>query len=128
VTSVCCSQEFLAGLQEGERKLKSVVELATRTAKNTSPQGQDSLRREVDHLKREWEDYCNQMSAAEQALDQTMDQWGSFESKFEDCADWLKNMENAVKSHELKNTLKEKQAQVEKFKVGLDTNILEMFL
>ena len=51
------SQEFTAGLGEGENKLKSTVDLAARTAKNTSPQGQDTLRREVDHLKREWEDY-----------------------------------------------------------------------
>ena len=43
--------------------------------------------------------------------------WGDFESKFEQFAEWLKNMELKVKGHELKNTLKEKQAQVDKFKV-----------
>lgn len=112
-------QEFSTGLAEGERKLKSVIDLAAKTAKNTSPQGQDVLRREVDHLQREWDDYRSQMISAEHALDQTMVQWGSFESKFEECAEWLKNMENSVKSHELKNTLKEKQAQVEKFKVSV---------
>ena len=73
----------------------------------------------MDHLQREWDDYRSQMISAEHALDQTMVQWGSFESKFEECAEWLKNMENSVKSHELKNTLKEKQAQVEKFKVSV---------
>ncbi|KAK7104412.1 hypothetical protein V1264_019133 [Littorina saxatilis] len=108
--------EFSAGLAEGERKLKSVVDLAAKTAKNTSPQGQDVLRREVDHLQREWDDYRSQMISAEHALDQTMVLWGSFESKFDECAEWLKNMEHSVKSHELKNTLKEKQVQVEKFK------------
>nr|KAG5692778.1 hypothetical protein BaRGS_009394 [Batillaria attramentaria] len=109
-------KEFSTGLAEGERKLKMVCDLASQTAKNTSPQGQDVLRREVDHLQREWDDYRNQMMNAESALDTTMMQWGSFESKFEECAEWLKNMENHVKSHELKNTLKEKQAQVDKFK------------
>ena len=44
--------------------------------------------------------------------------WGDFESKFEQSAEWLKNMEMKVKGHELKNTLKEKQAQVDKFKVS----------
>ena len=110
-------QEFSAGLVEGERKLKAVVDSAAKTARNTSAQGQDVLRREVDHLQREWDDYRGHMVSAEHALDQTMVQWGSFESKFEECAEWLKNMENSVKSHELKNTLKEKQAQVDKFKV-----------
>ncbi|XP_025103982.1 nesprin-1-like isoform X4 [Pomacea canaliculata] len=109
-------QEFSNSLAEGDRKLKLVCDLATQTGKNTSPQGQDVLHREVEHIRREWEDYRNQMTSAEQALDQTMTQWGNFENKFEECAEWLKQMENQVKGHELKNTLKEKQSQVEKFK------------
>lgn len=111
------SQEFSANLAEGERKLKIVCDLANQTAKHTSSPGQDVLRREVEHLQHEWEDYHNQMKATEHALNQTMQQWGTFESQFEECAEWLKNMETQVKGHELKSTLKEKQAQVEKFKV-----------
>ena len=57
------------------------------------------------------------MSQAEQSLDQAMVQWADFETKFDTCADWLKEMEQQVKSYELKSTLKEKEAQVEKFKV-----------
>ena len=57
------------------------------------------------------------MSQAEQSLDQAMVQWADFETKFDTCADWLKEMEQKVKSYELKSTLKEKEAQVEKFKV-----------
>ena len=56
---------------------------------------------------------------AESSLEQTMGMWGDFETKFEQFAEWLKSMEHKVKGHELKNTLKEKQTQVEKFKVHL---------
>lgn len=87
------------------------------TARNTSPQGKDVLHRELEHMKREWNDYLNLMNQAETSLDQTMGMWGEFESKFEEFAHWLKNMEQKVKGHDLKNTLKEKQNQVDVFKV-----------
>jgi len=45
-------------------------------------------------------------------------QWGDFETKFDTCSQWLKNMEQQVKNYELKSTLPEKKAQVEKFKVS----------
>ncbi|XP_076463750.1 muscle-specific protein 300 kDa-like isoform X7 [Babylonia areolata] len=109
-------REFSTGLAEGESKLRSVKELADRTGSNTSPQGQDVLQREMDHLHREWEDYCSRLRGAEQALEQTMEQWGSFEGTCEECSRWLKNMENSVRSQELRNTLQEKQAQVDKLK------------
>ena len=66
----------------------------------------------------EWNIYVFPIQHAEASLEQTMGMWGDFESKFEQSAEWLKNMEMKVKGHELKNTLKEKQAQVDKFKVS----------
>jgi len=45
-------------------------------------------------------------------------QWGDFETKFDHCSHWLKNMEQQVKSYELKSTLQEKKNQVDKFKVS----------
>ncbi|XP_035824390.1 nesprin-1 [Aplysia californica] len=109
-------KEFAANIHEGERKLQLTRQYGATTSQNTSPQGRDVLQRELEHLEREWKDYLNLMQHAEASLEQTMGMWGDFESKFEQFAEWLKNMENKVKGHELKNTLKEKQVQVEKFK------------
>ncbi|KAL8590280.1 hypothetical protein ACOMHN_006396 [Nucella lapillus] len=109
-------KEFSTGLTEGEGKLKSVKDLATKTSTNTSRQGQEVLHREVEHLQREWEDYRGRLSWSEQALEQTMEQWGSFEGLFEECSKWLKTIESSIKNQELKNTLEEKQAQVDTLK------------
>merc|ERR1712098_781880 len=106
-------KEFSANVSEGERRLQLTRQFCGTTAQNTSPTGRDTLTREMDHLEREWKDYINLMQHAESSLEQTMGMWGDFESKFEQFADWLKNMESKVKGHELKNTLKEKQAQVD---------------
>ena len=61
--------------------------------------------------------YCT--SQAEEDLEHAQLQWGDFETKFDACSHWLKNMEQQVKNYELRSTLPEKKAQVEKFKVLL---------
>ncbi|CAL1544282.1 unnamed protein product [Lymnaea stagnalis] len=109
-------KEFAANVKEGEKKLRTTQEFGAQTAKNTSPQGRDVLQRELDHQQREWTDYLDIMKHAETSLEQTMGMWGDFEAKFEQFAEWLKNIEQKVKGHDLKNTLKEKQSQVEIFK------------
>ncbi|XP_041353316.1 nesprin-1-like isoform X4 [Gigantopelta aegis] len=109
-------KDFTNSISVGETKLSNTKELCNKTFKNTSPSGCDILRRELEHLQREWDDYRGLMSQAEMSLDQAMVQWAEFETKFDTCADWLKEMEQQVKSYELKSTLKEKETQVDKFK------------
>ena len=45
-----------------------------------------------------------------------MDQWKEFESWYERCNNWLKEVEVKVKDTELKATLKDKQNQLDKLK------------
>ena len=45
-----------------------------------------------------------------------MDQWKEFESWYERCNNWLKDVEVKVKDTELKATLKDKQNQLDKLK------------
>ncbi|KAK6181528.1 hypothetical protein SNE40_009363 [Patella caerulea] len=109
-------KEFLSSVPEGESKLRITLELSTITAEHTSSHGREILKRESEHLQREWQDYLNLMQVSETSLEQAMVQWGDFESKFENIASWLKNMEQQVKNYDLKSNAQEKQAQVEKFK------------
>ena len=60
---------------------------------------------------------------AEEDLEHALLQWGDFETKFDSCSHWLKDMEQQVKNHELKSTLPEKKTQVEKFKVCMDYHL-----
>lgn len=92
--------------------------LGTATAKNTSPQGRDILQREMDHLQRDWDDCLGYLRQTEGSLEQTMKMWEEYETRFEQINEWLGNMEQKVKGHDLKNTYMEKQTQAEKFKVS----------
>ena len=51
-------------------------------------------------------------------LESCMIQWKEFETWQEKCADWLKESENKIRNTDLKSTLQEKQAQLERLKVG----------
>lgn len=104
-------------IPDGEKKLKKTRELASRTASNSSQNGQEVLKRDCDHLESDWEDYLARISQAEEDIKTALVTWGDFETKFTSCSAWLKQMEEQVKNYELKNTLQEKQNQIEKFKV-----------
>ncbi|ESO86156.1 hypothetical protein LOTGIDRAFT_167389 [Lottia gigantea] len=109
-------REFVNSVPEGEKKLQNTLELGDVTAKNTSSQGREILKREIEHIQREWQDYLSLIEMSETSLEQAMVQWGDFETKFDSCAAWLKNMEQQVKNYDLKSTVGEKQAHVEKLK------------
>lgn len=104
-------------IPDGEKKLKKTKELASKTASNSSQNGQEALKRECDHLESDWQDYLTRISQAEDDIKTALVTWGDFETKFTSCSAWLKQMEEQVKNYELKNTLQEKQNQIEKFKV-----------
>lgn len=98
--------------------MKKTRELANKTATYSSQSGCEVLKRECDHLESDWEDYLARISQAEEDVTTALVTWGDFETKFAACSTWLKDMEEQVKNYELKNTLQEKQNQIEKFKVG----------
>ena len=110
-------QEFSADLSDAEHRLQAVMDLAAKTSQNTSPVGRDVLRRESHNLQQEWLQYQDRMASTTQVLSHTMSQWGQFHDLLDECADWILNMENSVKRHELMSSIKEKFQQVEKFKV-----------
>jgi len=49
-------------------------------------------------------------------LESCMDQWKEFDSWYERCSSWLKDIELKVKDTELKATLKDKQNQLDKLR------------
>ncbi|KAJ8309205.1 hypothetical protein KUTeg_014079 [Tegillarca granosa] len=110
-------KEYAQKVGDGEKKLKLTKDLCEKTARNSSQGGREVLKREIDHLQSEWEDYLARIQQAEEDLETALLQWGDFETKFESCAAWLKDMEQQVKNYELKSTLKDKLAQVEKFRL-----------
>ena len=103
--------------------MKKTKALATKTLTNSSQSGCEVVKRECDHLECEWQDYLARISQAEGDIKTALVTWGDFETKFTACSAWLKDMEEQVKNYELKNTLQEKQNQIEKFKVGFTSDL-----
>ncbi|CAG5135691.1 unnamed protein product, partial [Candidula unifasciata] len=109
-------KDLSSTIKDGENKLNHVKNLLTVTTKNSSRPGQDIMQRQLDHLQGEWDDYLAHMKSTELYLNKTVTLWDTFDTQLEHLKEWLKNMEQKVKGHELKNTFKEKQSQLEKFK------------
>ena len=53
-----------------------------------------------------------------QGLTDALQVWEEFDVLVDSLGKWLREMEGLIKDYELKSTLPDKQAQVEKFKVG----------
>ena len=51
-------------------------------------------------------------------LESCMDQWREFETWQEKCGGWLKEVETRLRDVDLKSALADKQAQLDKLKVG----------
>ncbi|KAL5008450.1 hypothetical protein ScPMuIL_014031 [Solemya velum] len=109
-------KEFAGYVEEGDKKMTLTKDLSDKCGTHTSVEGRDVMRREMDHLMTEWGDYLVRIEQADQDLKDALRQWGDFESKFDTCASWLKEIEQRVKSYDLKASLQEKQTQVDKFK------------
>lgn len=61
-------------------------------------------------------------------LESCMDQWKDFEAWHERCAGWLKDLEARLRDVDLKSTLQEKQAQLDKLKVQIYSETPLLFI
>lgn len=62
----------MAGLKEGESKIKSAHRQAEKVMPHTSPQGQANLRRELDTLNGDWDTLVNRINDTQQGLVQAI--------------------------------------------------------
>ena len=104
-------------LREGEAKLKAAQQHCEKTLAQTSPQGQANIRRELDALQQEWDTLGKRMKDTQTSLVHAIKALETYDVSCEGLSRWLRETESQLKDYELKSTLPEKQAQVEKFKV-----------
>lgn len=111
-------QELLPTKEEGESRIATVGERAEKTLPQTAVAGQQQIRRELDSLRCDWDKYSNQLTNSKQGLSEALGVLEEFDSLFDNLSKWLRDVEGQMKDYELKSTLADKEAQVEKFKVG----------
>ena len=104
-------------LPEGEAKLKAAGRSCDQTLAQTSPQGQANVRRELDGLQQDWDSLGARMRDTQQSLAHAIHALETYDVSCEGLNRWLREAESQLKDYDLKSTLPEKQAQVEKFKV-----------
>lgn len=104
-------------LREGEAKLKAAQQNSDKTLAQTSPQGQANIHRELDALQQEWDTLGKRMKDTQNSLVHAIKALETYDVSCEGLNRWLRETESQLKDYDLKSTLPEKQAQVEKFKV-----------
>lgn len=104
-------------MRDGEVKLKTAEANGDKALSNTSPQGQATVRRDLDTLRQEWDVLCSKMKDTQQNLMHAIKALETYDVSCESLNRWLRETESQLKDYDLKPSLEEKRAQLEKFKV-----------
>ena len=110
-------QDLQTAEAEGETKVMHVRHLAEVVMPQTAPEGQQTIRRELDALQHDWDRFSTKLNDTESGLQGALQSWEEFDILHDDLYRWLKDMEASLKDADLKSTVEEKEAQLEKLKV-----------
>ncbi len=110
-------QDTQGALREWDSNLRGIVESCNRTALNTSPPGQEALKRDLSALQSRHQSLTTDVADARSSLQKVLQKWQEFEDSHEALQHWLHRTEQRLKDVELKASMEEKQEQVSKIKV-----------
>ena len=111
--------EIQDNLSEGEIKLNVLEKHVTENSRMLSPRSQESMERDLTNLRFETKKFANAVSDAVRCIEERIQQWSEYENSLERLLLWLSEAESSLKNYSLKNTIEEKQEQLEKYQVCL---------
>ena len=79
--------------------------------------GQQHIRRELETLNFDWQKYSSHLREAQEGLEGALQAWHEYDVLHDDLSKWLREMEGGVTDYDLKSTLTDKKAQIERYKV-----------
>ncbi len=101
-------------------KFNTALETGERLYPNTSTEGREVIRQELRSLRDSWESYVDGLNDAQHRLEQSLHQWGTYNENYDQILAWVKDMEYKLTCIvELKNTLPEKKAMLQSYRVYL---------
>ncbi|KAK2588097.1 hypothetical protein KPH14_004158 [Odynerus spinipes] len=100
---------------EGELKLNVLAEHVSRSASNVSPRLYECMERDVANLRFESKKFANAIGDVIRCIEERIQQWSEYENLLEQLIIWLADAETSLKNYSLKNTIEEKQEQLEKY-------------
>ncbi|XP_014483634.1 PREDICTED: nesprin-1 isoform X6 [Dinoponera quadriceps] len=100
---------------EGELKLNVLGEHVAQSSRTLPPRSQESMERDLANLRFENKKFATAVSDVVRCIEERIQQWSEYENSLERLLAWLTDAETSLKNYSLKNTLEEKQEQLEKY-------------
>ncbi|XP_054006700.1 muscle-specific protein 300 kDa isoform X2 [Hylaeus anthracinus] len=124
--------ELQDGQREGELKLNILNEHVAQSARNLTPRSLESMERDLATLRFEHKKFATAVNDIVRCVEERIQQWSEYENSLERLLAWLADAESSLKNYSLKNTLDEKQEQLEKYQalqktaLSWDTEVTEL--
>ena len=113
-------QELAQKQPEGDKILRSTVDLGEKLYPSTSLEGREIIRQELRNLREQWEQYTDGVGDWQRHLHSALEQWNGYTASYDDLVTWVKDTEYKLTCDiDLKNSLVEKKAMLHGYKVGL---------
>lgn len=113
-------QTLTMSTDSGLGTFNSALESGERLYPNTSNEGRETIRRELRALRDKWENYNDNLNETQRKLESSRMQWSSFDENFDQLEKWLGDTAEHVKEDaEVKNTLPEKKAALQNYRVSI---------
>nr|XP_033322974.1 nesprin-1 [Megalopta genalis] len=118
--------------REGELKLNILSEHVARSAHNLTPRSLESMERDLATLRFEHKKFATAVTDIIRCIEERIQQWSEYENSLDRLLAWLADAESSLKNYSLKNTLDEKQEQLEKYRalqktaLSWDTEVTEL--
>ena len=101
----------------GLQKLNSAVEAGERLYPDTSSPGRESIRKDLRHMKEQWDHLVAGLNDSQRHLDACVSQWESYTECHQQLQQWMVDVQRTVNlGAEMKNTLPEKRTQLQNCK------------
>ncbi|XP_029680499.1 nesprin-1 isoform X2 [Formica exsecta] len=100
---------------EGEMKLNVLEEHVVQSAHILPSRSQESMERDLANLRFENKKFATAVCDTLHCIEERIQQWSEYENLLERLLAWLTDAETSLKNYSLKNTLEEKQEQLEKY-------------
>ncbi|XP_046474495.1 muscle-specific protein 300 kDa isoform X6 [Neodiprion pinetum] len=100
---------------EGELKLRVLSDHVAQSAGSLPPRSQESMERDLTNLRFENKKFTTAVSDVIRGIEERIQQWSEYENSLDRLLAWLSEAEASLKNYTLRNTIEEKQEQLEKY-------------
>ncbi|KAK6636175.1 hypothetical protein RUM43_009828 [Polyplax serrata] len=92
--------EIIKNLPQGEALIDKANKLKEQPLKQSSPEGQDNIKQELNALRSDWDSLKSVLKDSDEALTKCISLWKEYAGTFKDMNDWLSDFKNRVKVEE----------------------------